>query len=206
MIVVGLTGGISSGKSTVSNYIKAKGIPVIDADIIAREILKDAPTILENIRLCFGDNVFDEKGNLIRRKLGNIVFSNKKKLGELNRITHPEIKMRVKEKIEELKKTNDICFFDAALLIEGNFNDLTDKIVVVYIPQTLQVERLMKRDDLTFDEAMARVSSQMNIDEKIKWADYIIDNSYEINKTLKQVDDVLNELLNLEEYDAKKNH
>lgn len=192
MLVIGLTGGIASGKSTVSNYMREKGIPIIDADIVAREILLDNPSLMNAIRREISSDVFDESGNLIRRKLGNIVFKDNEKLKVLNRITHPVIKEHIKEKINELKTNGiDICVVDAAILIESNFIDIVDIVILVFVSREVQINRLIKRDNLRYEEAISRINSQMDLEEKKKYANFLIDNSYNLESTLKQVDNII---------------
>ncbi|WP_103896263.1 dephospho-CoA kinase [Caloramator fervidus] len=200
MLVVGLTGGIATGKSTVSKIIAEKGIVVIDADRISREIVKPGEVAYKKIVEFFGEEILSENGEIDRKKLRNIVFNDYNKLKVLNEITHPEILKKILIKIEDLKsKGEKICVLDAALLIEANFHKFVDKVILVYCDIEIQISRLMKRDNLSREEAINIINSQMSFEQKKKYADYLIDNSKDIDFTKKQVDRVLNSILGMEE-------
>ncbi|SEF90145.1 dephospho-CoA kinase [Caloramator fervidus] len=199
-MVVGLTGGIATGKSTVSKIIAEKGIVVIDADRISREIVKPGEVAYKKIVEFFGEEILSENGEIDRKKLRNIVFNDYNKLKVLNEITHPEILKKILIKIEDLKsKGEKICVLDAALLIEANFHKFVDKVILVYCDIEIQISRLMKRDNLSREEAINIINSQMSFEQKKKYADYLIDNSKDIDFTKKQVDRVLNSILGMEE-------
>jgi len=199
-LVVGLTGGIATGKSTVSKIIAEKGIVVIDADRISREIVKPGEVAYKKIVEFFGEEILSENGEIDRKKLRNIVFNDYNKLKVLNEITHPEILKKILIKIEDLKsKGEKICVLDAALLIEANFHKFVDKVILVYCDIEIQISRLMKRDNLSREEAINIINSQMSFEQKKKYADYLIDNSKDIDFTKKQVDRVLNSILGMEE-------
>jgi len=200
LLVVGLTGGIATGKSTVSKIIAEKGIVVIDADRISREIVKPGEVAYKKIVEFFGEEILSENGEIDRKKLRNIVFNDYNKLKVLNEITHPEILKKILIKIEDLKsKGEKICVLDAALLIEANFHKFVDKVILVYCDIEIQISRLMKRDNLSREEAINIINSQMSFEQKKKYADYLIDNSKDIDFTKKQVDRVLNSILGMEE-------
>lgn len=178
MLILGLTGNIGCGKSSLSNIFKSKNIEVIDADIISRNIFEDN-LLLEEVFDKFGMDIKRADGTLDRKALGNIVFNNEEKLIELNNLTHPKIYEKIISKIEEYRlKHNDIILIDGALLIEGGYLDVVDKLLVVTCNQDIQIERIQKRDNCTKNEALSRIMSQMSQEEKIKYADYTIDNSY----------------------------
>lgn len=181
MLVIGLTGNIGCGKSSLSKILRQNSIDVIDADIISREIM-DNKSILTEIFNSFGEQVKRENGTLDRKKLGSIVFTNDEKLIKLNNITHPAIKKEIKKRIEDIKANNrNIVIVDAALLIEGNFLDLVDKLIVITCDEKIQIERIISRDNFTREEAISRIKSQMSQREKLKFGDYIIDNSGDMN-------------------------
>lgn len=181
MLVIGLTGNIGCGKSSLSKILRQNSIDVIDADIISREIM-DNKSILTEIFNSFGEQVKRENGTLDRKKLGSIVFTNDEKLIKLNNITHPAIKKEIKKRIEDIKANNrNIVIVDAALLIEGNFLDLVDKLIVITCDEKIQIERIISRDNFTREEAISRIKSQMSQGEKLKFGDYIIDNSGDMN-------------------------
>ena len=177
MLVIGLTGNIGCGKSSLSKILKDNSLDIIDADIISREIMSNN-TLLEEVFQVFGEDVKDKDGNLNRKKLASIVFSDDKKLIALNDITHPAIKNEIKRRIKDIEnKGRNIVIVDAALLIEGKFLDLIDKLIVITCDEKEQLNRVMYRDNSNMDEALNRISYQMSQDEKVKFGDYIIDNS-----------------------------
>ncbi|CEN79680.1 dephospho-CoA kinase [Paraclostridium sordellii] len=177
MLVIGLTGNIGCGKSSLSKILKDNSLDIIDADIISREIMSNNK-LLEEVFKVFGEDVKEKDGTLNRKKLASIVFSDDKKLVALNDITHPAIKNEIKRRIKDIEnKGRNIVIVDAALLIEGKFLDLIDKLIVITCDEKEQLNRVMHRDNSNMDEALNRISSQMNQDEKVKFGDYIIDNS-----------------------------
>lgn len=177
MVVIGLTGNIGCGKSSLSKILKDNSLDIIDADIISREIMSNNK-LLEEVFKVFGEDVKDKDGTLNRKKLASIVFSDNKKLIALNDITHPAIKNEIKRRIKDIgNKGRNIVIVDAALLIEGKFLDLVDKLIVITCDEKEQINRVMYRDNSNMDEALNRISSQMSQDEKVKFGDYIIDNS-----------------------------
>ncbi len=193
MIVIGLTGGIASGKSTVTALLKEKGAVIIDADKIAREIMsKGEPGWFEVLNY-FGDEILnDDRSDIDRKKLASIVFSDKAKLEALNNITHPKIIEEIKKQVEEYKKAcKKIIVIDAALLIEAGLDKIVDEVWVVAANEDVQLQRLMAREkDITKDEAVKRIKSQMPLAEKLKFADRVIDNNSSIEETKNQVDKI----------------
>ncbi|MEW8960898.1 dephospho-CoA kinase [Paraclostridium dentum] len=184
MLVIGLTGNIGCGKSSLSKILEENYFDIIDADLISREIMNNSD-LLKEVFDTFGDNIKRNDGTLDRKKLGEIVFNDDKKLIELNSLTHPAIKKEIIKKINNIKSNNkDIAIVDAALLIEGNFLDLVDKLVVITCNENIQLERIINRDNITKNEAMSRINSQMSQSEKIKFGDYIIDNSGDREKLI----------------------
>lgn len=191
MLVVGLTGSIGTGKSTVSNILKNRNIDIIDADKISREILNNT-TALDEIFDYFGDEVKNPDGTLNRKKLGNIVFNDDVKLIKLNSITHPKIKQIIDSRINEYKINNEkMVIVDAPLLIEANFCELVDKILLIVCDEEVQITRIIKRDNCSREDAILRIKSQMSQVDKKKYADYIIDNSYDLEILNKQVEEFL---------------
>lgn len=194
MKAIGLTGGIASGKSTVSNYLKELGAIVIDADIVAREIVEKGQPALKEIVEFFGEEVLLNDGTLNRKYLGSIVFSDPQKLQVLNKITHKRIIENIEEKIKYYRylDKNKVIFIDAALLIEMKMYLLTDEIWLVSTSKEIQLKRLMLRDNLSSDEAMKRINSQMSLEQKEEIADVIIDNSKDYDYLKEQVEDLYN--------------
>ena len=179
MKVIGLTGGIASGKSTVSNMAMMYSIKVIDADRIAREIVAKGKPALAQIIKFFGNEVVNEKGELDRKVLGKIVFNDREKLEKLNSITHPVIIKEIEKKIQEYRKVRDFSaiILDAALLIETDMRKLVDEVWLVIVDEKIQINRLIQRDGISKNEALRRIRSQMPTSEKIKYADVIIENN-----------------------------
>ena len=190
-MIIGITGSIACGKSTVSGYLKSKGYVVIDADKIGHEAL-DSDYVKEKLILTFGNDIL-ENNKINRRKLGELVFGKSNNLNILNSIIHPEIRKKILEKID---KNNDkeLIFIDVALLFEAKFDDLVDKIIVVYVDENTQLTRLMKRNSISKKEALSRIVSQMSPIEKAKLGDYTVNNNLDVINTYEQVDKVLSEL------------
>lgn len=190
-MIIGITGSIACGKSTVSNYLKSKGYIVIDADKIGHEAL-DEDYVKEKLMLAFGNEILEDN-KINRQKLGELVFGNSSNLNVLNSIIHPEIRKKILGKID---KNNDkeLIFIDVALLFEAKFDDLVDKIIVVYVDENTQLTRLMKRNSISKKEALSRIVSQMSPIEKAKLGDYTVNNNLDVINTYEQVDKVLSEL------------
>jgi dephospho-CoA kinase len=198
MIVIGLTGGIASGKSTISRILKEYKIPVVDADIISKEIIHEKQ-IINKIINNFGFDVLDISGEINRKALAKKVFGDKHKLNILNSIMHPEIKIKTLEEIDKYKASRQkLCAVDAPLLIEAGFVSIVKYIIIVYISCKLQKARLVKRDNISERDAEKRINSQMKFDDKVKYADFIIDNSGTENETKSQVMEVIKKIESME--------
>ena len=170
MKILGLTGGIASGKTTVSTYLKEMGYPIIDADKVSRKVVEP------------------HTEGLNRKKLGEIVFENKDKRELLNKILSKKIRTEIINQIEYYKKQGaDVLILDIPLLFEGGYDKMCDFTMVIYIPKELQIERLIQRDGLTRDKALKRISAQLDSAERNSKADIIIDNSRSIEDTHNQV-------------------
>lgn len=178
MLVLGLTGNIGCGKSSLSKIFREEfDIDIIDADIISRNIYKDKK-ILSKVFDEFGDSIKNNDGSLNRKELGNIVFNDDLKLIALNNITHPAIKEKILESIKIIENQNkSIVVIDAALLVEGNYLNILDKLLVVCCDEEIQIQRIIKRDSCSKNDAISRIKSQLSQNEKMSYADYIIDNS-----------------------------
>lgn len=195
ILKVGLTGGIGCGKSTVSLMIKNQGIPVVDADMISRQVLLTHPEILLKIKETFGEEFFDEKGNFLRRKMGELIFSNEDKKKAYEAILMPYILKDIFEEIDEYDNMGEkICVLDAPTLIENNLHEEMDYVIVIVIMKELQISRVMARDEFTREEAIKRINNQMSTEEKVKYADYLIDNGDTLEYTKFQVDSIIKEL------------
>ena len=178
MFKIGLTGGIASGKSTVLTYFKDKGIPYIDADIVAREVVEPGTEGLKAIVDAFGSNVLHDDGTLNREALGAIVFHNEEKRQLLNSCLKTHIRNRILELTFQYESVNTpILIYDIPLLIEGEWYTMMDEVWLVYVNEPTQIDRLMSRNGYTREDALARINSQMRLDDKRSYADLIIDNN-----------------------------
>jgi dephospho-CoA kinase len=197
MLLIGLTGGIASGKTTVSNMFVKLGAHLIDADVIARDIVKPNQAAWEEIVAVFGDSVLDDKKEIVREKLASVIFDDPEKRKQLEAITHPRIIEEENRRVNKLRKNNTsgIIILDAALLIEAGHHNRVDKLIVVSLNKDAQIKRLKERDGLSFTDAEKRLDSQMPLDEKIKLADYVIDNSKPLNEVEKQVSEIYKKLI-----------
>lgn len=177
MIIIGLTGNIGCGKSSLSTIFIQEGIDIVDADIVARQIFEDKE-LLNQVFDTFGSTIKNEDNTLNRKALANIVFNDDKELVKLNNLTHPAIRKKILNEIENLRIQNKkVVILDAALLIESDYLNHIDKLVLVKCDEKVQIERIKNRDNCTEEEAISRIKSQMSQSEKEKYADYIIDNT-----------------------------
>ena len=187
MLVLGLTGNIGCGKSSVSTIFMENNIKVVDADIVARQIFDDK-NLLNEVFSTFGESIKNQDGSLNRRALGNIVFNDDEKLILLNNLTHPKIKQKILSKVEEYKNQGEkIVVIDAALLIEDDYIPYIQKLILITCRKEIQINRIIARDNCTEKEAISRINSQMSQEEKVKFADYIIDNSNSFEELQKKV-------------------
>jgi dephospho-CoA kinase len=188
-LLVGLTGGIATGKSTVSALLRQLGCEIIDADLLAREVVEPGQPALAQIVTEFGRDVVTAAGALDRKKLGAIVFANPERRRRLEAITHPAIRDRFQARLDELAERGfvGLVVFDAAVMIEsGNYKNM-DRLVVVVTDEPTQLARLHGRDGTHDAENRRKVASQMPLAEKAKLADYVIDNSGDREATAEQV-------------------
>lgn len=193
--VIGLTGGIASGKSLVSSKIKDLGGQIIDADLISRQVVKPGKPAWKLIVKEFGKGIINQDQTIKRKKLGSIVFADPDKLDKLNKITHPYITMEIEKLLKEYRESGQggVMVLDAPILLELGMERLVDQVWVVAVDSKTQLERLMKRDNLSAEEAKRRINTQMPLKEKIKRADRVIDNRFTPNKTKKYVEEIWQE-------------
>ena len=188
---IGITGSIACGKSTVSDYLITKGYTIIDADKLGHVALT-SNDVKRKLAEKFGENIL-ENNEISREKLGKLVFGNDDNLKILNSIIHPKIKELIL-KLQEEHKDEDLVFLDIALLYEANFVDLVEKVAVVYVDESVQLERLMTRNSLSKEEALKRIESQMSPQEKASLGDFVINNSYNKEDTFQQIEEIIEKL------------
>lgn len=206
MLVVGLTGGMCCGKSTVSSMFSELGCLIIDADQISRKLVEPGEPAYKKIVRFFGPEILLKDKNLNRKKLGNIIFNDSEKRHILNSILHPLI-IREEERLireAEEKRQHRIAIVSAALMIEAGGRKRFKKVVVVYCTKEVQVERIMKREKVSRGDALQRIQAQLSSREKKKYADYLINTSGPFTKTRKQVVQVYEKLKRIADNDMKK--
>ncbi|MDV4152313.1 dephospho-CoA kinase [Clostridium sp. AL.422] len=192
MIKIGLTGGIGSGKSTVSKMLIEKGFNVIDADSISKEVLIKYPEIIDKIKIEFGTGFFDWRGEFRRREFGNHIFRFPKQRKKYEDIILPYIKKEIFDRIDSYEKDGErIVILDAPTLIENDLHTFMDYIIVVWVDNNTQIIRLKNRDRLSREEAINRMNAQISLDKKRDYAHIIIDNNGDLLKTKGQVDKVM---------------
>lgn len=190
--IIGLTGGIASGKSTVAKMLKNYGIPIIDADVIAREVVEVGEEAYYKIVEAFGKDILHEDGTIHREKLGAIVFNDEEQRKKLNNIVHPAVRTRMNElKQKYIEGGEKTIVLDIPLLFESKLTHLVDKIILVYVDYDVQVKRLMERNHFTREQAEARIKAQMPLKDKISLADAVLYNNGTISETEKQLAEVL---------------
>jgi len=191
--LIGLTGGIASGKSKVSSFLRSRGAFIIDADRIAREIVKPYKNAWKKIVDTWGKEILSPDLSLDRTRLGSIVFSDKEALERLNAITHPEIIREIEHELGE-RSSEELIVLDAPLLIEAGLCDVVDEVWLVSVTAENQLERLCKRDGISSEEAKKRINSQMPLKEKEKYAHLIIDNNGTWEETGAFMEDILKKI------------
>lgn len=188
-LIIGLTGGIASGKSTVSSMLVELGASLVDADRLAREVVLPGTPTLQAVIDAFGQAIVADDGSLDRKKLGEIVFADESARKRLESILHPAIRELMKERMNKLESDHPkgLVVVDVPLMYESSLASMFDEVMLVYVPANVQLERLMKRDGLSREQAQARLRAQMPIEQKREMADWIIDNSKGIEQTKAQV-------------------
>lgn len=192
---LGLTGGIASGKSTADEFFKKKKIPIIDSDLIAHKIMEIGQNGYKAVVDYFGTDILNDDQTINRRKLGGIVFNDKAKLKKLNELTHPLVHQEIKQQMARYRANQEkLVVIDVPLLFESGFESLCNGVLVISITPELQIERLMKRNDFTKKEAIARINNQMPLSEKEKRATYVVANTGTIDDLEKKLSDLLQEI------------
>ncbi len=198
MITFGLTGGIASGKSTVTKVFRQHDIPIVDADVIARQVVEPGTEGLSQVISAFGEEYLTSDGQLDRTKLGKLVFKSKIALIKLMYIMSPLIKKESARQIEKLHKEYSIIGYDAALIIEMGNADKYRPLILVSCPKEIQLSRLMSRNNLSKEEALSRINAQLPLEVKTKYADYIIDTSGSIDNSQIQTFSIIQDLKKLD--------
>ncbi|MHC0037399.1 dephospho-CoA kinase [Pseudoneobacillus sp. C159] len=187
-LIIGLTGGIASGKSTVTRMFLDLGIPVIDADVEARRVVEKGENAYQQIVETFGEEIVAVDGEIDRGKLGTIVFHNEAKRLQLNAIVHPAVRERMNSEKERLIAAgHPVVVLDIPLLFESKLTHLVEKVLLVYVGEDVQLQRLMARNGLPKNDALARIHSQMPLKDKISLADEVINNNGTVDETQDQL-------------------
>jgi dephospho-CoA kinase len=198
MITFGLTGGIACGKSTVTKTFRAAGIPMVDADLVARQVVEPGTAGLNSVINAFGTDFLKSDGTLNRIALGALIFANEEARHLINKIMYPLISEESAAQIKKLHDAGEVLVgYDAALICEMGNDKKYRPLIVVHCPRVTQVARLMSRNSLTRDEAMARIEAQMPVEEKMALADYLIDTSGTIENSVNQTQKIIESLQDL---------
>ncbi|MBD3108348.1 dephospho-CoA kinase [Bacillus sp. AGMB 02131] len=193
--IIGLTGGIASGKSTISKMIEQLGFTVLDADIASRKVIEPGEEAYTKVKEAFGEHIFNEDGTLNRAELGNVIFNNEEKRLLLNSIMHPAVRKWMNDRQEEaFKRGEKVVFQDIPLLFEGNMQKSFDHTILVYVEADVQLQRLMERNNFSKEEALARIRSQMPLSEKLALADEVINNNGTEEESKQQLLNILKKL------------
>lgn len=196
MIIIGLTGGLASGKNLVASIFAESGVHIIDADTIAHKLVMPDTPGWEEIIQSFGIEILGKNRTLDRNKLAEIAFHNPQKLEQLCDIIHPKVLSEITDQVQNIKAIdeNALVVVNVPLLIEVGWYEWVDVVVLVTLPYDIQIERLIRRDNLSYEEAEKRISIQMSLKEKEDYADYIIDNSATREDTRQQTLEVLTDM------------
>ncbi|KJS20076.1 MAG: dephospho-CoA kinase [Clostridiaceae bacterium BRH_c20a] len=200
MLVIGLTGGIASGKSIISDSLRKMGAVIIDADILSRQVVEPGEEAWRKIWRYFGSQAFNEDRTINRKKLADIIFSDPEKRRILNEIVHPEVLNKTQLLIAQYKKEGlaPLIVVDAPLLIEAGMYKMVDEVWVIAVAEELQVRRVMARDNISLEAALKRLESQMPMEEKLKYAQRVIDNNQDLAHTINQIKEIWREVLKTE--------
>lgn len=192
--IIGLTGGIASGKSTVSNMLKAKGFTIVDADIAARKVVEPGEPAYEQIIEAFGEGILLEDLTIDRKKLGALIFADEALRMKLNSIVHPAVRAwMTREKDRAIENGEKTVFLDIPLLFESRLTYMVERTILVYVDEETQLKRLMARNGLSEKEAQMRIRAQMPLSEKKALADAVIDNNGSPEETKKQLEKIVSD-------------
>jgi len=187
-MIIGLTGSFGSGKSTIAGFFQSFGAKVVDADRIARNLILPGRVCYGEIVKYFGKGILNSRGNISRKKLSGIVFTDNKLLARLNKIVHPQVIKVIRKEIQ--RAAGKIIILDVPLLFESHLDKLADKIIVVKLDKRKQINRLLKKTSLNEDDILRRISAQMSLSEKLRRADFIIDNNRTTREAKKEVEKI----------------
>ncbi len=191
-MIIGLTGSIASGKSTVAKMLKEYGLPIVDADVVARLVVEPGTPTLKKIAEAFGEEVLTAKGEMDRTKVGELIFHDENKRQTLNNIIHPAIRAEMlRQKEEHLANGANTVIMDIPLLFESKLQHFVDKILVVTVSEDTQLKRLMERNQLSEEDALVRIRSQSPLSEKERGADAVIYNNGSIDESRNQLEVIL---------------
>ena len=189
-MIIGITGSIATGKTLVTNYLREKGYKVIDADEISRAVLNKGEKGYDEVLKYFSENILDQEKNIDRKKLAQIIFTDEKKRRVLEKIVHPLVINEILNFIDNSDKKEDV-FVSMPLLYEINFQNHLDKVIAVYSNRDKQIERLTKRDNISYEYAIKKIESQYPQEKKVELADYVIDNSLSKEETIKNIEKII---------------
>jgi dephospho-CoA kinase len=196
MFVIGLTGGIGSGKSTVSDMLRAKGAAAVYADQIGHEVYRPGTPVWDQVVAAFGRQVVGDDGQIDRRKLGQIVFSDAEARQRLDAITHPPMEQMMSERLEELRRQGTrVAVLEAAILIEAGWDHLADEIWVTVVSPEVAAQRSMERSGLSRERAEARIAAQLSNEERLKHAHVVIDTNCSLAEVAQRVDKLWDDLI-----------
>ncbi len=191
MFVIGLTGGIGSGKSTVCDMLRAKGAAVVHADLVGHEVYRPGSAVWDEVVAAFGREVLATDGQIDRRNLGSIVFADPEARRRLNAITHPPMRRLMIERLDDLRRQGErVAVLEAALLFEAGWVDLTDEVWLTLLRPAVAAQRLMERSGLSQQEAEARIASQLSNEERLEHADVVIDTDCSLAEVARRVDEL----------------
>lgn len=192
--IIGITGGIASGKSTVVAEIRKQGYQVIDADQVVHELQEKGSKLYQTLVEWLGNNILQENGELDRQKLGQVIFGNKEMMAKSSRLQNEIIRQELANRRNQLAQTEEVFFMDIPLLIELDYMDWFDEVWLVYVDEKTQLDRLVMRNHYTRSEAQKRIASQMSTEAKKAYADKLLDNRGNLQALKEQVDRLLHTL------------
>ena len=194
--IIGITGGIASGKSTVTNYLRQKGYQVIDADQVVHELQTKGGKLYQALISWLGSAILNEAGELDRPKLSQLIFSSQENLAKSSQLQNDIIRQELANRRDQLAKTEETFFMDIPLLFEQDYADWFDEVWLVYVNPETQIKRLKARNGYSQGEALQRLASQMKLENKVPYADFVIKNDGNLEELIEQIDKNLRRLRN----------